>query len=135
MTISLAVWMASISFTPPRPAIVDEVDLAVINHVFDEEGRVALDQIIYYDWSSREGRFQVRDWRLLKHPAQIPLRNWRSNNYVAVWQDPNQKDVLRRVHAKILCETWTAFDPELLERDYLPQEKRRCLQKVQHRGE
>ena len=127
MTTSLAVCLSSFSFNPAAATPVDDVDLAEVNHVFDEKGQLVLDQIIFYDWSPREGRFQVRDWRMLKHGSQIPLRNWRDRNFVAVWRDFKNRDVLRRVQARILRETWTRYDPEFIERDYLPENKRRAL--------
>ncbi len=116
--------------TPTDHAAVDQVDLVEINHFHDEQGRLVFDQIIFYDWCPIESRYQVRDWRLLKTAAQIPLRNWRDRDFVAVWHDFKERDVLRKVHAKMIRETWTQYDPELLEREFLPQEKRRELRKV-----
>ena len=127
MTTSLTLCLATLSLNPARSAAVDEVDLIEINHFFDEQGRLVFDQIIYYDWSDEESRYQVRDWRLLKNPSQIPLRNWRDGNFVSVWHDFKHRDVLRRVQAKTLRETWTQYDPELVEREFLPEERRRKL--------
>jgi hypothetical protein len=102
-------------------------DLIEINHFFDEQGRLVFSQIIFYEWCGADGRFQVRDWRLLKEQAQIPLRDWRNNRFVAEWRDAKEKDVLRRTTASALRETWTQYDPELKEREILPQEQRNRL--------
>ena len=118
-----------LGFTPTEHAKLDRVDLVEINHFFDEQGRLVFDQLIFYDWCAVQKRYNVRDWRLLKSPAQIPVRNWKDRDYVAVWHDFKERDVLRKVVAKMIRETWTQYDPELLEREFLPQEKRRELSK------
>ena len=119
-----------LGFTPTEHAKVDRVDLVEINHFFDEQGRLVFDQLIFYDWCGVQKRYNVRDWRLLKSPAQIPVRNWKDRDYVAVWHDFKERDVLRKVVAKMIRETWTQYDPELVEREFLPQEKRRELSQL-----
>jgi hypothetical protein len=69
----------------------------------------------------------VRAWRLVKNPAQLPQRDWKDGGYLAVWQDG---EVLRHVHGQSMRETWTQYDPELIEREYLPKEQRRELRMV-----
>jgi hypothetical protein len=69
----------------------------------------------------------VRAWRLVKNPAQLPQRDWQDGGYVAVWHDG---EVLRHVHAESMRETWTQYDPELIEREFLPKEQRRELRMV-----
>ncbi|MBP63638.1 MAG: hypothetical protein CMJ62_19110 [Planctomycetaceae bacterium] len=115
---------AMISLHPAQDVAVDEVDLIELNHFYDDRGRLVLDQVIFYDWCVVEARFQVRDWRLLKSPAQIPRKNWRRGDFFTVWHDG---DLLREVHAKGIHETWTQYDPELVEREFLPKEKRQKL--------
>ena len=126
---SMTVCMAALSLNPVEEVVRDNVDLIEINHYYDEKGRLVFDQIIFYDWSHADSRFNVRDWRMLKRPAQIPRRDWRRNQFIAIWHDPLDGDVLREVHADALRETWTQYDPELVERDYLPKEKRLKLSK------
>src|SRR5688572_4341741 len=67
----------------------------------------------------------VRAWRLVKNPAQLPQRNWKDGSYTALWHD---NEVLRKVQAKSMRESWTQYDPELVEREYLAKEKRKELQ-------
>jgi hypothetical protein len=73
-------------------------------------------------------RFQVRAWRLVKHPNQIPLPDHRNGGYSVLWHDGETE---RCIHAKSFRETWTQVgiggDPELVEREYLPKEKRKEL--------
>jgi len=102
----------------------ERVDLIEINHFYDEHGKRVFDQIIFYDWCPVESRYQVRAWRLLKSPYQLPQRRWEQRDYIASWHDG---DVYRQIIAKTVRETWTQYDPELVEREYLPKEKRREL--------
>ena len=125
---------AVLAILPGEQVTVDEVDLVEVNHFYVDNGRLLVfNQIIYYDWSDTACRFQVRDWRLIKSPSQIPLRDWRDGGYASEWEDFNQRNGLRRVKAKSARETWTQHDPELVEREFLPQEKRKPLTAI-HRS-
>lgn len=130
MSIQIAVCWAAITLSPAEEITVDQVDLIEVNHFYDDQARLVFDQIIYYDWSSEHNRYQVRDWRLIKSESQIPLRDWRSGGYVSEWQDFKQRNGLRRVKAKSLRETWTQYDPELVEREFLAQDKRSELTRI-----
>jgi hypothetical protein len=127
LSCALVLCLASVQRNPVEEVALDRVDLIELNHFYDEQGRLVLDQLIFYDWSPVDSRYHVRAWRLLRTPAQIPLRNWRDRNFVAIWHDCKDRDVLREVHARMLRETWTAYDPELVEREFVPQDKRRDL--------
>ena len=117
---------AVLCLRPMDEVAIDEVDLIEVNHFYDDRGRLVFDQVIFYDWYAHEGRFQVRDWRLLKSADQIPRRNWRRGNFLTIWTDGEH---LREVWSKALHETWTQYDPELMERENLPKEKRLRLRK------
>lgn len=121
--------------TPAENSIHDEVDLVEINHFHDEKGRLVFDQIIFYDWCPVQHRYNVRDWRLLKSVGQIPLRDWRSGQFLAIWHDFKDKNVLRTIRAGSVRESWTQYDPELVEREFLAQEKRRELSKLIKRNQ
>lgn len=119
-----AILVSVVCLNPTEDVAVDRVDLIEVNHFYDEQGRLVFDQIIFYDWSPANSRYNVRAWRLLKQPAQIPHRNWQQGNFVAVWHDGS---VLRKVRSATIRESWTQYDPELVEREFLPTEKRRKL--------
>lgn len=132
--ISIALCATVVSFTiAPREDVAREsVDLIELNHFYDEHGRLVFDQVIFYDWSSADARYNVRAWRLVKNPAQLPQRDWSgpaasAGNYSAMWQDGDQ---LRQVRSQSFRETWTQYDPELVEREYLPKERRKELRTV-----
>ncbi len=130
MSIQIAVCLTALTLSPADEVTVDQVDLVEINHFYDDQGRLVFDQLIYYDWSSVQHRYQVRDWRLLKTPTQVPLRDWRTGCYVSEWEDFKQRNGLRRVKSKSVRETWTQYDPELVEREFLAQEKRAELTRI-----
>jgi hypothetical protein len=118
--------LASLCLNPIVDVAVDRVDLVELNHFHDEQGKQVFDQIIFYDWSPTRGRYNVLAWRLLKHPSQLPVRDWSTGDYVTVWRD---NTVVREVRAETMRESWTQYDPELIERSFLPKEQRRELRK------
>ncbi len=103
----------------------DEVDLVEYNHYHDANMRHVFDQIIFYDWSDQKKVFMVRDWRLVKSESQIPKRE--KDYFIIRWHDDG---VLREVKASFRRETWTQYDPELIERNNLPQDQRILLKSV-----
>lgn len=124
---TLAVVVASVGLNPQEGIAAERVDLIEVNHFFDEHGKLVFDQVIFYDWCDDQARYNVRAWRLLKKPSQLPKRNWNSGDYVAIWHDG---ELLREVRAPVMRETWTQHDPELIEREYLAKEKRVELFKI-----
>jgi hypothetical protein len=117
----------ALALNPPEAAVADHVDVVEINHFYDEHGKLVFDQVLYFDWSPAQSRYNVRAWRLLKSPAQVPQKDWQRGDYVATFYDG---DVLREVRATSVRETWTQYDPELVEREFLPKERRRELRSL-----
>ncbi len=112
----------SLFFADPNETVLnDRVDLIEVNHFYDEKGRLVFDQILFYDWSATRSRYNIRDWRLLKTRAQLPRRDSQNHCFVAVWHDGN---ILRQVTATSCRESWTQYDPELTERQFLPKDRR-----------
>lgn len=135
MSLAVRLVLPLLAIVPIEDVVCDRVDCVEVNHFYGEQGRLIFDQAIFYDWSPADERYQVRDWRLVKNPAQIPTRDWargvdpqdRVPRYTATWLDG---EVLRRVEADSYRETWTQYDPELLEREQFPKERRRGLRHV-----
>lgn len=113
-----------ISMVPVDSVVRDTVDLIEVNHVYDDRGRLVLQQVIFWDWHADRGRFHVVAWRMLRETGQIPRRDWQQDDYFCLWYDG---DVLREVRAPSRSETWTQFDPELDDRQELPRSLRRKL--------
>lgn len=126
LTAQAALIVAALASEPQEIIARDQVDLIEVNHYYNEYGKHEFDQLIFYDWSADESRFHVRAWRLIKHESQVPYHDVRSDTYVATWQDG---ELLRNVRADALRETWTQYDPELLERAALPKNQRRELRR------
>lgn len=126
----------------------DFVDLVELNHFYDEKGELVFNQLIWYDWSEFEGRFQVRAWRPVRSHAAMPIRQWFDKfdsqpanllsglpvkgrgMWVSSWADG---EAYRCVTAKSFTESWTQHDPELAEREFLPEEKRKELSSIKKR--
>jgi len=109
----------------PRVGVAyDSVDVIETNHFYDEQGRLVFDQTIYWDWSRDAARYVIRAWRLVKTPNQIPRRD--GAGYLALWNDG---ELLRVVSAPSVRETWTQYDPELVDRNFMPKECRPELAK------
>ena len=117
----------ALGIAPQSDVVRESVDLIELNHFYDEHGRFIFDQIIFYDWSTAESRYNVRAWRMVKSPSHLPQRDWRLGGYVVFWQDA---EVIRRVRSASFRETWTQYDPELVEREHLPKERRKDLRTV-----
>jgi hypothetical protein len=125
--IALSASVVALGIAPLEDVARESVDLIELNHFYDEHGRLVFDQVIFYDWSVADSRYNVRAWRLVKNPAQLPQRDWKDGGYSAMWQDGEQ---IRHVRSKSIRETWTQYDPELVEREYLPKERRKELRSV-----
>lgn len=120
--------MCSVLGTNPTGQVqVDQVELIEYNHFYDEQGRHVFDQVLFYDWSPREMRYQIRDWRLIKTATQAPHYDVQRDLYIATWHDGTS---MRQVRGKSIRESWTQYDPELVERSFLPKENRRELSDV-----
>ena len=127
ISLALCATFVSLGIAPREDVARETVDLMEVNHFYDEHGKLVFDQVIFYDWSQDDARYMVRAWRLVKNPAQLPQRDWKDGGYTSVWQDG---ELLRHVRGKSIRETWTQYDPELVERDFLPKERRKELRNV-----
>jgi hypothetical protein len=126
ITTTIALCTLAAGTQPHSDILSDRVDLIEVNHCYDEKGQLVFDQLLFYDWSPSKSHYDVRDWRLLKSPYQVPRRNHDSGEYVVVWRDGQ---LMRKVHAKTVRESWTQYDPEIVEQEFLAKEKRRTLPK------
>jgi hypothetical protein len=101
----------------PQPIAVELVE---VNHYHDSHnGEHVFSQLIFYEWSTQRKRFDIREWRLIKSESMYPVST--RNGWFLRWHDDG---VMREVKISSLRETWTKHDPELIERDYLPQDQR-----------
>lgn len=99
----------------------DSVDTIELNHTYDFEGRPIFTQLILWQGD------RVRAWRMVKDDSFIPRRDHARQCWSLLWQDG---DVARQVQAAGFSESWTQYDPEVLDRSVLPAEQRRPLRKL-----
>jgi len=119
-----------LAVVPCGDVLVDRCDVVEVNHLYDDEGKHVFDQVIWYDWHHDAGRFEVVDWRLVKCDSILPLADYQCEEYSQTWMDG---ETLRRVWSKSMRESWTQYDPELVERESLPKDSRRGLRSWQTR--
>lgn len=110
-----------VAILPTEHAVRDRVDVMEVNHCFNDAGVHQYDQVIFWDWSSENSRYQVRAWRLVKQADSLPYRSAERDEYVCMWRD---RDLFREVRAPVMRETWTCYDPEAIDRETLPETKR-----------
>lgn len=126
LIVTLGLALSSFAISPREDVASERVDLIEVNHFYDDQGRLVFDQLLFYDWSQDEERYQLRDWRMLKQQDQLPRLDHERRMWVCHWFDGN---ALRRVEAESVRETWAQYDPEVTEREFLPKENRRELRK------
>ncbi|WP_202617372.1 hypothetical protein [Roseimaritima sediminicola] len=107
--------------TGDEPVVQQRVDLIEVNHFLDDNGRHVFDQIVFYDWSKADRCYNVRAWRLVKTPDQLPVRQWKPHRYRCIWHDDG---VLREVWSPLYRESWSQRDPERENRKRLAEDQR-----------
>ena len=107
--------------------IRQRVDLIELNHFFDDLGRHAYDQVIFFEWSEEYLRYDVIAWCLVEHQdGRIPVLQPASGEHVVRWYDRDGK-VHREVRSKLYRETWTQIDPERANKQLLEEKHRISL--------
>jgi len=114
-------------FLPRGGCLVDEVDVIEVNHVFDGEGTETFVQAIFWRWRGFEGHYRVVDWRTVRDGNVYPVRRWdRGGVWVSRWRDDRDR-CWREVRAPLFRETWTVYDVEVADREFLPERYREGL--------
>jgi hypothetical protein len=124
---------------PKDDVIRETFDLVEINHFYDDNGKLVFDQCIWYNWEDKftyhtfaeekiivGPRFNVVAWRLIKNNNYIPRFNHKNKTYESIFFDG---DNIRIINTFSFRETWTQYDVELVERDFIPKECRKELKK------
>ena len=100
------------SGTGQQDELTQRVDLIELNHFYDDLGRHAYDQVIFYEWSPDYRRYHVVAWCLIEdNLSRMPTRLHQSESYVVRWfdRDSNRN---RSVWSNMFRETWSQVDPE-----------------------
>ena len=133
-TFVLVALMAMLSDPGPRGRdVTEKVDLIELNHFYDDLGRHAYDQVIFYEWSPEYRRFHVIAWCLLENDlSRMPTRNPNNGEYVVRWHDRDAK-VQREVRSPLYRETWSQVDPERVNKKLLDEKYRTSLLRLPQR--
>jgi hypothetical protein len=114
-----------VAATIPQECVRREsVAIIEYNRFYGESGQLVFEQLIFID-IDRSGGEEITAWRMVKHPSQVPAYDWERGCFVTTWYDSDS--IMRSVFSHSLRDTFLQYDPELLARNELPQEKRRGL--------
>lgn len=112
-----------LAFQPVELTAWDRVDLAELNSLYDEQGKLVLRQLVLWDdWGDG---YHVRTYRLIKSPEHVPYQTngrWRVTF--------SEEGTIRHVEAQTFTESWTQVDVEVVDRERLPKERRAELRTV-----
>jgi len=104
------------------PITTDRVDMIEVNHNFDEQNnRLILSQIIYWEWSPYFSEFIVMHWQLIGEGKKHTVVRKGPNEYISIGFDDER---LRVVKARSFKETWTYDDPEVVNQRLVPKNER-----------
>jgi hypothetical protein len=125
---SLPVMLYASGPTPHASGQLQErVDLIELNHFYDDLGRHAYDQVIFYEWSPDYRRFHVIAWSLIEGDLQrMPAKVPGSDEYAVHWFDRDAK-IKREVRSKLYRETWSQVDPERANKKLIDEKYRLSL--------
>lgn len=113
--------------------VTERVDLIELNHFYDDLGRHAYDQVIFYEWSPDYRRFHVIAWCLVENDLnRLPTRNPGNGEYVVRWHDRDAK-IHRDVRSQLYQETWSQVDPERVNKKLLDEKYRASLLRLPQR--
>ena len=93
-----------------EPVRCDQIEL---NRVYNDDGQLWLEQVIFWRWEPAVG-WACEGWRRLDHGRlRKTPHGWR-------WEEPGLC-----VEARVMRQSWTQYDRELVNRDEWPVERRR----------
>lgn len=121
-TILLILLLCKIPFSAPIEKQVD-CNLIEKNNIYDKDGLYTFTQYIYYNWDPELKRNIVIDF---------VIQETRKFEVIEVNNFFHQKIVkdhkIYKIRAKHFRESWTQFDPEILNKKYLPERLRENFQ-------
>lgn len=125
----MAAWMLILLGIVPLSDRVTDVDVIETNHFYDEQGRLVFTQFILWEWVDSDADFRVRHWIMAdREGSPPPPQRSRDGSYYLLWVDSTIPwTMIRYVRANSLRETWTQYDPELVDREFRPKEARKAL--------
>ena len=120
----IATVVAAVSLMPRTPTLRDDVQVIELNHVYNADGQHLFSQLIFWDKQTGPRSEHVVAWRLWKPSQPQPLRDVRQGGCRLLFRDGAHLRLVRGQHFR---QTWTQYDPEIEDRRYLSQYRRREL--------
>jgi len=108
------------------PVVHDACDIIELNHYYDGSGKLVLEQYIFWDWHPADSSFRVVAWRHADKCA-LKCRGSLRTGYEMMLFDGEQ---VRRIRSRMRRETWTQYDPEVHDRQFVPQDQRTGLSRL-----
>lgn len=99
------------------------VDLIELNHFCDKCGRLVFEQVIFYERTPTNGKFQVRAWCMVEDHKDLtrrPVKNEQTGLYQVDWYDSDKK-LQRKITSRLYRESWTQVDPEVANKKVHPE--------------
>lgn len=119
----IAILLALLAIGPEPPAVTESVGAIEVNHFYDDNAKHVFSQLIFRDL--RNGHLEIVDWKMIRVHEQLPI------NRRCLWMEGN---LIRDVRTKVVIESHSQTDPELVERSVFPKEMRRELSRVVRRS-
>ena len=111
----------------------ESVDLIELNHFYDDLGRHAYDQVIFYEWSAEYCRYHVIAWCLVEDDiSRLPVQLPGGRDTMVRWYDRDARRH-REIRSNMFRETWTQTDPERENKKLLEEKYRISLLKAPNR--
>ena len=91
----------------------EHVDAIELNHFHDQRGHLVYDQVIFWERTPVNGRFQVRAWCLVDDRETMnrrPIQN--DNGLYECFMVASSERLTRRIVSRVFRESWTQTDPE-----------------------
>jgi len=95
-----------------QSTITDRFDLVELNHYYSVDFIFQFTQLIFWDWNHQYKRYEVQAWILAdkdRPHSHLPIKLG-SHNYHVVIQVYGEEP--RVIQCRLFRETWTAHDPE-----------------------
>ncbi len=118
-----------LAILPTDPTIYESAPAIEKNHYYDENARLVFTQLIVYDWPDGGHVWFWRMWSDNEGRPKVHLRRDFEGGWRIRFDDGGE---LREIWTSSFQETWTQHDRELLDREFLPKEKRRPLRHGRH---
>lgn len=124
---TLVLLLALTAYIPVETVARDHVTQIEVNRFYNGHGKLIFVQVIFWDHDNYQEPTVVA-WRFIKTGQRKPYYDRKRHRWYLRWHDG---DTLREVTATVQKETWTQFDPEVADREFVPMEQRRGLFKWQ----